>query len=110
MGAIYAVPTELERIRQAYVQMAERCNFRPAADGNLTRAELEDEVLLEHESKVYAEAFMREEDTLKFYIGVSRPGTNQALVFTIEAARALCSGEDRLALKLLGMAREHLLD
>ena len=103
---------ERDRIREAYIRMAKEANYRPAAPGDgfgsvdLTATELKDEAVLNAEAARYAEEFIRQEDSLSFYVGVSNWETNMALVYTIEAARLLCSGvADTLALRLLDMAR-----
>jgi hypothetical protein len=45
-----------------------------------------------------------EEDDGRFVIGCSNFTTNRALIWTIEAARNLCGGQDDVALTLLKMA------
>jgi len=104
--------SERIRIREAYLQMAETARYRPQApsDGlgniELSPEELEDSERLAREASEYAVAFVNEEDTRQFHIGVSNYATNRAFVYTIEAARALCSGKSWLALRLLEMAIE----
>ena len=104
--------SEFDRIREAYITMASRVNYRPAApnDGmgtiELSTKELNDEKRLSREASDYAKRFMAEENTRSFVIGVSQYGFNRALVYTIEAARLLCAGESALAFKLLEMAAE----
>jgi hypothetical protein len=101
---------EFKRIASAYWSMAQQAKYRPAAPGDgcgwisLTTAQLADTALLYAEAQRYAEQFIEEEDSLKFRVGISNYTTNRALVYTIEAARLLCAGEDDLALKLLKMA------
>ena len=43
------------------------------------------------EAAARAEAFLKEDDAMTWPIGCSDFETNRALVFTIEAARALCA-------------------
>ena len=104
-------PQEHDRIAEAYVRMAREVKYRPYAPGDgmgtieLTDEELRDPLRLQHEAHRYAVAFIREEDSLQFFIGCSNFETNRALVYTIEAARLLCCGmADKPALKLLQMA------
>jgi hypothetical protein len=107
--------TERERIREAYLQMAEKARFRPQAPGDwlgdiqLSEKKLLDATQLAKEADDYADRFIAEENTSNFHIGVSNFATNRALVYTIEAARLLCAvyGES-YALKLLEMAAEEL--
>jgi hypothetical protein len=102
---------EAERIRQAYLRMAREAWYRPAApsDGvfgfvHPSKDELNDPHILKAEARKYAEQFIREENSRKFFIGVSKWSTNRALVFTIEAARRLCGADHEMALRLLRMA------
>ena len=82
-----------DRLRQAYLLMAPF--YRPAAPGDgmghisLTLAECRDRKRLEREAAEYAAQFIAEEDTCKFWIGCSDHRTNQAFMWTIEAARLL---------------------
>jgi len=46
--------------------------------------------------------------TITNRVGCSNFDTNRGLVYTIEAARALCGGSDDLALDLLRMAVAHV--
>jgi hypothetical protein len=103
--------SEHERIQEAYLLMAGEAKYRPAAPGDgcggidLSPRELKDPRLLAEEAIRYASAFIKEEDSLQFHIGVSNYSTNRALVLTIEAARLLCGAlDDERALKLLRMA------
>lgn len=108
--------TEHERIREAYLRMAERAEYRPQApsDGfgniQLSESELADQKRLDAEASDYATRFMEEENSLRFNIGVSNFETNRALVYTIEAARLLCGGSlsNSHAVKLLEMAVEEV--
>jgi hypothetical protein len=106
--------SEAERICQAYVRMAHEARYRPAApsDGwgsiQLSAEELNDPHILDAEAREYAERFIREENRRQFYIGCSKWSTNRALVFTIEAARALCECADEHALRLLRMATDEV--
>jgi hypothetical protein len=102
----------LERFCEAYLAMAEKAKYRPAAPGDgcghvyLTKAELRDRKRLEKEAVTYAVGFSNEEDTLKFYIGCSNFRTNKAFIWAIEAARQLAGGDEgnATAIKLLEMA------
>jgi hypothetical protein len=103
--------TERERIVEAYLKMTKVARYRPAAPGdgmgsvNLTEEELADPVRLAEEADKYAVEFLRQEDS-HFFIGVSDFSTNRALVYTVEAARALCAPNPDLALALLELAVE----
>jgi hypothetical protein len=72
---------------------------------NLTEEELDDPVRLTEEADKYATEFMRQEDS-HFSIGVSDFSTNRALVYAVEAARALCTPDPDLALARLELAVE----
>jgi hypothetical protein len=102
---------EHKRIVEAYLKMAEEAKYRPAAPGDgmgnvyLTAEEIADPDILQKEAVKYADEFLREED-LHFTIGVSDFSTNRALVYTVEAARALCGVNHDLASTLLKMAAE----
>jgi hypothetical protein len=108
--------SEHNRIREAYLQMAEKAKFRPEApsDGfgniQLEEPELLDSARLAKEADAYATRFIAEENTTQFHVGVSNFTTNRALVYTIEAARLLCGGSsgDAYAQKLLEMAVEEV--
>jgi hypothetical protein len=104
--------SEFSRIREAYFQMAHKAEYRPSAptDGGgnilLSGQELRNSTRLQQEASTYANQFMQEENSHKFWIGVSDFPTNRAFAYTIEAARALCGSvvNRSLALKLLEMA------
>lgn len=103
--------TEHNRIHEAYLCMAKKAKHRPQTPSDglghilLSDAELADPDRLKVEASDYAERFIKEEDTSRFNIGVSNYPTNRAFVYTIEAAKLLCTGSaDRRAAKLLGMA------
>ena len=107
--------SEYARIIEAYKTMAAEARYRPAAPGDgcgsvyLTPEQEGDPSLLESEAATYAKRFLAMENTLSFRIGVSNYETNRALVYTIEAARALCAGiADDLAEDLLEMALAEL--
>lgn len=100
---------EYDRIREAYLNMANEAQYRPQLSndliGDMTEEELSDAGRLEEEAAAYAMEFIRQEDSPdKFHIGISNFRTNRALVYTIEAARLLCGGRDATAMKLLEMA------
>jgi hypothetical protein len=94
----------------AYLTMATRLKYRPAAPGDgfghvcLTDDELENPELLSQEARAYAEQFMKHDNDRVFPIGCSNYRTNRALVYVIEAARQLCATSDELAIKLLQLA------
>lgn len=102
---------KIMRFIEAYLMMAIRAKYRPAAPGDglgdiyLTDDELADPGRLLDEALKYAVRFDKEEDGLSFCIGCSEFSTNRAFVLSIEAARLLCSGfAGPLALRLLRMA------
>lgn len=98
------------RIFQAYLRMAEHARYRPQAPGNgfgtvfLTKHEAEDPERLDAEATRYADHFLKEEKSRTFVIGLSDRSTTRALVYTVEAARAMCLPDHNLALDLLKMA------
>jgi hypothetical protein len=96
-----------ERIVEAYLAMA-KAGYRPIVRDDLNAEELKSKRILNDEAKRYTARFLQEEDSFDFHIGCSSFETNRALVFTIEAARLLCSGADTLAVKLLGMATDEV--
>lgn len=102
--------TEYERIFQASLKMADEARYRPEAPGDgfgsvdLTKDQVDDPERLEMEAARYAKRFIAEESSRSFSIGVSDWSTNRALVYAVEAARALCSPDHDLALDLLKMA------
>ena len=95
---------EYERICEAYLAMVKHAQYRPAAPSDLTEEQLADRAQLANEAHAYAVNFITDEDTCKHGIGVTDYSTNRAVVYAIEAARALCGAEKLLALKLLEMA------
>ena len=102
---------ERNRVIEAYLKMAEVARFRPAAPGDgmgsidLTEEEIADPARLAKEAAEYADYFLKQEDS-HFNIGVSDASTNRALVYAIEAARALCTPHPDLALTLFKLAVE----
>lgn len=106
---------KLQRFYEAYLMMAERAHYRPAApsDGfgniQLTLEQVRDDYRLQREAVAYALEFDKEEDTNSFWIGCSDYKTNRAFVWSIEAARLLASGDtDDKAIVLLEMALEEV--
>jgi hypothetical protein len=108
--------SEHARIAEAYMHMATEAHYRPQApsDGmsnilpspeqltDATDATRLERGAIVYEALTYATRFIQEENTRHFSIGVSNYSTNRALVYTIEAARLLCSGTgDDFAVKLL---------
>jgi hypothetical protein len=106
--------TPFERYREAYKIMWRKARYRPAAPGdgcghvNLTKQELADQDRLEQEATDYAWRFMEEDDKHVYVIGCSNYTTNRALVYTIEAARALTGAADDLAIDLLQLAIDEI--
>jgi hypothetical protein len=102
----------LERLRDAYLLMADQAHYRPQTpnDGfrniQLTLDQIHDPDRLAREAIKYAMRFDAEEDTRLFWIGCSNFSTVRAFIWTIEAARQLASGDDgdATAIKLLEMA------
>src|SRR5437879_1618115 len=94
----------------AYVEMANEANYRPAApsDGfghvTLTDEQTNDVERFRKEAEAYAERFRKEEDSGTFLIGKASHRHLRALVYTVEAGRAICGGKEDLALTLLRMA------
>jgi hypothetical protein len=88
-------PTRIRRFADAYQEMAKRTNYRPAAPsdglGNITlsKEQIADPVRLRNESVTYATEFADEDDAMEFWVGCSNFETNRALVYAIEAARAM---------------------
>ena len=93
-------PEPIERFHDAYPRMAKEVRYRPAApsDGfgniQLTLNQFDDKKILEQEAWRYAKQFIAEEDDCIFTIGCSNYVTNRAFMWTIEAARQLCSGTE----------------
>lgn len=87
-----------DRIRSAYFEMATKARYRPQAPGdgmgnvNLTEGESEDPVRLKQEADEYVKRFIAQERTLNFRIGVGDWTNARALVYSLEAAKALCGG------------------
>lgn len=106
----------INRIADAYRQMAADAKYRPAAPGDgfggifLDSDQVADQHILQREALKYAEHFQKEEDACDFSIGCSCFDTVRAFVYTIEAARCLCAGTDfeNVAGKLLRMALAEL--
>ena len=104
----------LENIAKAYLMMAVKANYRPAAPsdgfGNVTLSdsEIEDHARLHREAVDYAANFRKEEDERSFMIGVTDYRTARAFVFALEACRAICGTKNDLASDLLRMAIDEL--
>jgi hypothetical protein len=71
----------------------------------LTEEELRDPARLSDGAAKYADEFLRQENS-HFDIGPPDWSTDIALVYTIEAARALAGPRHDLAVELLGLATE----
>jgi len=103
---------EFGRLCEAYLEMALMYRLhRPAGPSDLVgnllldREQIKDIARLHDEAREYARRFIEEENTRSFRIGCTNYSTNRATVFTIEAARVLCSAlDDDLAIRLLQMA------
>jgi hypothetical protein len=84
--------------------------YRPMAPsdffGNIT-AELED-LDLDDEARRYALQWWEEERRMAFDIGLTYFTNRPALIFLIEAARALSAGQNNLAMKLIRLAQADL--
>jgi hypothetical protein len=109
--------SELQLLRHAYLEMAKRANYRPAAVedgfGNILLVEgLTDEDTLNAEAHEYAARFVEEENDRTFRLGCCDARTVHIFCWTIEAARQLCCGPagNATALKLLQMAAEALAE
>jgi hypothetical protein len=108
-GANEVMPA-LERFKEAYLTMAKKARYRPAAPGDgvggisLSDEQLADPVRLDKEAEKYAVAFRKQEESRNFHIGLSNFSTNRAFVYAIEAARSLAGVQDELARELLLMA------
>ena len=102
--------TEAERICEAYICMASRAKYRPAAPSDslgevfLSENQLADRQLLLNEARKYAISFIAEENTHSFFIGVSHFPTNKAFAYAIEACRMLACADTARAIILLKMA------
>ena len=110
-----AGPSRVERFAEAYLEMAKRARYRPAAPGDgfgnvsLSTEDLRDTERLMREAKEYAVRFLEADDAGIHRLGVSNYSTNRALVYVVEAARALCGGsQDDLASELLQMAIDEI--
>jgi hypothetical protein len=103
------------RFIEAYLAMAERARYRPAAPGDgmgfifLSEDEAAGPARLRSEAAQYTSDFLgEEEEEDKFSVGCSDFNTSRAFVCAIEAARLLATGEEgrRKAVTLLQMATE----
>lgn len=94
------------KTREAYRRMAAEARYRPAAPsdgfGNITVAEKD--LDLEREATKYTAGFIAEEDTNTYHLGCPNYSQRTAFIFALEGARACCSADPELALRLLRMA------
>jgi len=103
-------PNQHAQILDAYKQMWETGLYRPAAPSdlmghtNLTEEQFRDPHRLEEEAARYAGKFIEEERDNRFNVGCAGWEANQALVYLIEAARAVCARDFEFATTLLKMA------
>jgi hypothetical protein len=106
-GLTHDVAVQLDR---AYRTMAREARYRPAAPsdglGSITvpLADLD----LDAECRDYARAWWRDEDNGRFHIGCPCFETRPAMVYAVEAARALCGVDNDLARRLLQLAIDDL--
>ncbi len=82
-----------DRYRTAYLAMARRAKYRPAApsDGmtgelRLTDRELADTARLEREARSYAADFLKQDDAMHYPMGCPDGIGNRAFCYAIEAA------------------------
>jgi hypothetical protein len=84
--------TERQRITDAYRELENKTGYQAAPDADTA-----------------ARGFRAELNSARgFHIGVPTFRTNKALVYVIEAARALCRVDDKLASALLVMAQKEI--
>jgi hypothetical protein len=99
------------RFAEAYLMMAD-IKYRPGAPGDgmghvsLSPDEYKDQDRLQSEAVQYAVKFYQEDNRQEFHTGCTNYTTCGAMVFIIEAARQLCTGDDgnQCAARLLSMA------
>ena len=102
--------SKYNRFCDAYLEMAYKANYRPAAPGDgfgniaLTAEQVAERPRLELEALEYVRDFVKEEDEHVFNIGCSNYKTNRAFVWVIEAARELAGGADETALNRMAIA------
>jgi len=101
-----------EQLTDAYKRMASEARYRPAApsDGLGNSTMPIEELDLEAEASKFAHGWWVQEDERLgvFAIGVPTYSLRPAMVFTIEAARAMCGGAHDLAVDLLNMAAREI--
>lgn len=104
-----SAPYERDYIIDAYLQMAKTIHYRPAApsDGLGNIKSSDNKRLITLEAAKYADSFIADIDNRTFFIGAPDLSSKRAFVYTIEAARLLCTGgeSNSIALELLRMAR-----
>jgi hypothetical protein len=99
-----------EQVVEAYLLMAERARYRPAAPsdgfGHITvpLAELD----IDEEAREYAQRFWDQEDDKWWFIGCANFAQRKAMVYLVEAARACCSADPALAANLVDLAKAEL--
>jgi hypothetical protein len=103
-GLTRDVAVQLDR---AYRAMAQRARYRPAAPSD-GFGHINGPLHLGRESRDYAFSWWAEEDSLRFFIGCCTFETCPATVYAIEAARAMCGADARLARRLLQLAIDEL--
>ena len=101
-------PEMIAQVEHIYRRLAREARYRPAAPsdglGNITVPERE--LDLDAEATEYAMSWLAEEHGLDYSLGCPDWHDRPALIFAVEAARAICGGNRVLARRLLAMAFE----
>jgi hypothetical protein len=103
-----------DRYRTAYLAMARKARYRPAAPSDgcghilLDEDEIKDRSLLEAEARKYAVRFVGFDDEMEYHIGCPDFSGNRAFCYLIEAANALCSPKPKLVKALIELAMKEL--
>lgn len=96
----------VDQVSDAYRQMAVDARYRPAAPsdglGNIT-VPIE-QLDIRMEAQRYAVNWWRQEEQQNYPIGCPDFSDRPALIFTVEAARAICGVNRELAISLLELA------
>lgn len=110
LAPVRATPQTIRQTEDAYRRLAAEARYRPAAPSDsmgtivVPLAELD----LAAEARSYTLNWLREENDLTYFAGCPDFPDRPALIFIIEAARALCGCERELASRLLRMAADEL--
>lgn len=94
-----------DQIFETYIRMFNDAFYRPGAESD-GMGNIIGELDLGQEVYEYARSWRNEEDSMSFHIGVPSFENRPALVFTIEAARAMAANDKALAMRLLELAAE----